>query len=183
MTGPQLIPYVRTDITASTSPSVYGTRTIRAAGCLIHSSSGTDSRSWLQGASTVAGQPVSADALIDRQGAQWLIVPPGHYAYHAGASAVYIDRWYRNSEVNQVLVGIELECLDTEPPTWPQYDSLADLILYYALHHGWRWPFFIFAHSGVALPHGRRSDPVYFDWGDLFGRLYVRGLATGLAGM
>lgn len=85
--------------------------------------------------------------------------------------------------MSQLLQGVELECLDTETPTYAQIDSLAQLVVYLAGQYGWRWPFLIYGHYAVARPLGRRSDPVNFDWGGLMGRLYVRSLDAGIAGL
>ena len=162
------------DISLRTDLSVCGNRTIGPRGALIHTTSGVDSTKWLQGGSAEAGRPASADYLIKRQGQRYSLTPIGKYAYHAGISRYTLDRVYINNEVSQVLLGVELECLDQESPTFEQVDSLAELIVTIAPHYGWRWPFIILGHYAVARPQGRRSDPVNFDWGWLFGRLYVR---------
>jgi N-acetyl-anhydromuramyl-L-alanine amidase AmpD len=183
MAGTSLNVYPRHDVTIHTDLRVCGDRTIGPGGALIHSTSGTDSLAWLQGGSANAGSPASADALIARQGTQYLITPDGKYAYHAGPSFFTLDRSYYGDEVSQFFLGIELECLDTQIPTFEQYDSLADLLVYYAGIHAWRWPLIILGHYAVARPLGRRSDPVNFDWGWLLGRLYVRALAVQLPGL
>lgn len=183
MTVPQYVTYARIDVSSNTDLRVCGDRTLSPRGAIIHTTGGVDSREWLQGQSANAGSAASADALIERSGRQLLLLPQGKFAYHAGISVAWADREYRNSEVNQAFIGIELECLDTERPTWPQYDSLADLILYFARLYGWAWPMFIYGHYAVARPLGRRSDPVNYDWGDLMGRLYVRSVAMQLPGM
>lgn len=85
--------------------------------------------------------------------------------------------------MSQKLLGIELECLDTQQTTFEQYDSLAELIVERANHYGWRWPFIILGHYAVARPLGRRSDPVNYDWGWLMGRLYVRARLANIPGM
>jgi hypothetical protein len=73
--------------------------------------------------------------------------------------------------------------LDEQSPTFEQLDSLAELIVERAGHYGWRWPFIILGHYAVARPHGRRSDPVNFDWGWFAGRLYVRAYAGQVPGL
>lgn len=183
MADTNLFTYLRSDVTNSTDLRVCGNRSLAPRGVLIHTTSGTSSLSWLQGGSADAGNPASADALIGRQGSQYLITPPGHFAYHAGRSTFVLDAVYSGDTVSQALLGIELECLDIENPTFEQYDSLSDLIIYYAGLHGWRWPFIILGHYAVARPLGRRSDPVNFDWGWLMGRLYVRSLAAQIPGL
>lgn len=183
MTDTGLNQYGRNDVSSNTDLRVCGSRLISPSGCLIHTTSGTDSLQWLQGGSARAGSPASADALIGRQGTQYLITPAGRYAYHAGRSIYTSDRAYAGDEVSQKLLGIELECLDTESPTFEQYDSLGDLLVYYAELHAWRWPLTLLGHYAVARPLGRRSDPINFDWGWLMGRLYVRALAAQLPGL
>lgn len=85
--------------------------------------------------------------------------------------------------MSQVLLGVELECLDNQEITFEQYDSLGQLIVQLAGEHGWRWPFIIYGHYAVARPLGRRSDPVNFDWGWLMGRVYVRAVLAGVPGL
>jgi N-acetyl-anhydromuramyl-L-alanine amidase AmpD len=175
--------YSRSDDTAGTSADVCGVRHYSPRGSCIHTTSGTSSQEWLQGGSARAGSPASATALIDRDGTQHTLVDELHYAYHAGVSLLQLDRPYAGVEINQILLGFELECLDNQNPTFQQYDSLADLICYYAARYGWRWPFLIYGHYGIARPLGRRSDPVNFDWGELMGRLYVRALDAHIPGL
>lgn len=183
MADSSLNTYVRNDVSIHTSLRVCGSRTIGPRGTLIHSTSGTNSLSWLQGGSADAGAPASADALIGREGTQYLITTPGRYAYHAGQSIYTLDRAYRNDEVSQILLGVELEQTESQPPTFAQLDSLADLIVHYAFLWAWRWPFTILGHYAVARPLGRRSDPLNFDWGWLMGRLFVRSASVHLPGL
>jgi len=183
MSAEGLQTYERTDHSHTSDPRVSGSRTIGPAGCLIHTTSAANSLDWLTGGSARAGRPAGADSLIERNGKQHILTQPGRYAYHAGVSRVQLDRLYVGDEVSQVLLGIELECLDSEQPTWQQYDSLADMICYYALHWGWSWPYIYYGHYGVALPMGRRSDPVQFDWAALMGRLYVRTVQARIPGL
>jgi len=82
-----------------------------------------------------------------------------------------------------LLLGVELEALDTELVTWQQIDSLAELLVSDPLHQGWRWPYYLRGHYDVALPMGRRSDPKGLDYGALMGRLYVRARAAGVGGL
>lgn len=183
MTGEGLQHYERHDVTASTDPRVSGNRSITPAATLVHTSSGDHSRSWLQGGSADAGTPASSNALIDRDGTQWQITPDSRYPYHAGWSSYRATRSYTGDEVSQLFIGIEVECRDDQYPTWQQYDSLADLQIYYAIKYNWRWPLITLGHYAVAIPLGRRSDPVHFDWGAWLGRLYVRAKATNLPGL
>jgi N-acetyl-anhydromuramyl-L-alanine amidase AmpD len=183
MATESLVKYGHTDISADTSLLVCGARTLAPRGTCIHTTSGANSKEWLQGGSAASGTPASADCLIDRSGRRFWLSPSGRYAYHAGRSLYTLDREYRNNEVSQILIGVELECLDTQAPTFEQLDSLAELLVAGATTQGWRWPFIILGHYAVARPLGRRSDPVNMDWGWLMGRLYVRALSAGVAGM
>lgn len=162
---------------------ICGHRSIGARGALVHTTSGTNSLPWLEGGSADAGSPASAEYLVARNGSQFDLHLDENFAYHAGRSRYELDRQYNNTEVSQVLFGIELECLDEQACTFEQYDSLAAVIVAIAPQWGWRWPFIILGHYAVARPLGRRSDPVNFDWGWLMGRLYVRALAAQIPGL
>lgn len=176
--------YGISDVSSVTSPLVNADRRISAIGTCIHTTSGFNSLSWLMGDSARSGKPASADYLIGRIGERTKITPGDRYAYHAGQSAlVYNDRVYRDNEVSQLLIGIEIECSDTELVTWQQYDSLAQTIVEVGLDKGWRWPYYLVGHYSVARPLGRRSDPVSFNWGALMGRLYVRAKAADVGGL
>lgn len=85
--------------------------------------------------------------------------------------------------MSELLLGYELEATWAQDVTYEQYDSLAEQIVLDALHYGWRWPFILIGHYGVAIPAGRRSDPWLFDWGSLMGRLYVRAAAASVGGL
>lgn len=161
-----------------------GTRSINPIGTLIHTTSGTNSLSWLIGGAAAAGQPASANYLIERNGRQNNLCPSGKYPYHAGQSRlVYNNILYEGDEVSQLLLGIELECLDNQTVTYEQLDSCADVVVREGLTHAWRWPYYLLGHYEVARPLGRRSDPQGFLWGDFLGRLYVRALAANVAGL
>jgi N-acetyl-anhydromuramyl-L-alanine amidase AmpD len=153
-------------------------------GALLHTTSGYSSLDWLLSGSARVGTPASADYLIDRNGTQHRLCPDGYYPYHAGKSALtYANRLYQGDEVSALLIGIELECADKQNCTFPQLDSLSSLIVRLSSQYGWRWPYVIFGHYEVALPVGRRSDPLGFDWGSFMGRLYVRSRAAGIGGL
>jgi|SRR5690242_8592674 len=175
--------YVVTDVRAATSLNVNHNRGLSADGTLIHTTSGLDSLDWLTGGSERDGNPASADFLIARNGRRYQITPEGRFAYHAGKSRLTLDRVYTGDEVSQKLIGIELECLDSENPTYAQLDSLAQCIVGLAGIWGWRWPFLILGHYAVARPLGRRSDPVNMDWGSLMGRLYIRAKNAAVPGL
>lgn len=153
-------------------------------GTLVHSTDGVDSLNWLRGGSARAGKPASADYLISRDGTQHSICPPGRYPYHAGKGQVtYNNRLYTGDEVSQLLIGIELENQRATLCTFAQHDSLADLMVRLALTWGWRWPYYLLGHYETALPVGRRSDPLGFDWGSFMGRVYARSRAANVPGL
>jgi N-acetyl-anhydromuramyl-L-alanine amidase AmpD len=165
-------------------------RTWPAIGVLVHTTSGKDSLAYLLGGSVADGRFASCDCLISRDGGRHTITPPGRVPYHAGASCFtpisYIgdnNCLYKDDEVSQVLIGIELECLESERPTYAQYDSLAEYIVRRGVDFRWRWPYTIYGHYAVARPPGRRADPVAFDWGALMGRLYVYARQAKIGGL
>lgn len=179
-----LLHYSVLDVSSNASAGVTGNRRLGPVGALVHSTSGLDSLSWLMGGSELAGHPASSDFLIRRDGIAYKISPPGRYAYHAGRSELtYINSKYLDDQVSQLLIGVELECLDSERPTFAQYDSLAQLVVSLGLDWGWRWPYTLLGHYAVARPLGRRSDPVNYDWGSLMGRIYVRALHAQIPGL
>lgn len=179
------LPYYSTiDVSGTTDPLVTDNRRISSIGTCIHTTSGTDSLDWLAGGSAKAGNPASADYLIRRDGIRYKITPPGRYAYHAGRSILaYNNAVYRDDEVSQLLIGVELENQDFTYVTWQQVDSLAELVVSDPLACGWRWPYYLIGHYEVARPIGRRSDPQGLDWGSLMGRLYIRAKTAGIGGM
>lgn len=179
----ELRTYERTNHSGSCDPRVRGDRHDKPWGVCVHTTSGSNSLAWLLGASADAGTPASADALIDRDGHQHIITDAGHYAYHAGQSYWWHSGDYVGDEVSQALLGVELECLNDQAPTFEQYDSLAMLVVQYGLVWGWRFPYIVLGHYAVARPIGRRSDPVNFDWGSWFGRLYVHALSAKVPGL
>ena len=156
----------------------------RTVGALIHSTDGINSLDWLRGGSARAGKPASADYLIARDGTQHSICPVGRYPYHAGKGRlIYNNVLYQGDEVSQLLIGIELENMPNTLCTYEQHDSLGELVVRLGLTWGWRWPYYLLGHYETALPVGRRSDPLGFDWGSFMGRLYVRARALSVPGL
>lgn len=152
------------DVSASTSKTVLSPRIYNRRGIVIHTTEGTNSLSWLQGGSSIAGRPASSDFLIARNGDIYQITPPGMSSYHSGRA-----RWNLYQEpdgsINQGFYGIELEnSLDLgEVVTDLQYISLAWLSRsLVSMNH---IPYFnITDHHMVALPFGRKKDPSGFDY-------------------
>lgn len=156
--------YQYIDVSQRTALTVTSTRRYPRRGIVIHESIGTDSISWLQGGSARDGRPASADYLIRRDGDILQITRPGWYAYHTG-----VARWQLQQEsdrsLNQSFIGIELENKpeDGERVTGPQYIACAALVarLIATYHIDMRN---IVGHYQIALPAGRKSDPVTFNW-------------------
>jgi N-acetyl-anhydromuramyl-L-alanine amidase AmpD len=176
--------YPRIDISRATSSRVTHIGRAHPAGTLVHTTGGADSRAWLTGGSAASGAPASCDELIRRDGTALIICPSGSYPYHAGQSSAWINgEWKHGNAVSEALIGYELECLDDQTPTYAQIDSLSQRICVAARRYGWRWPFVIYGHYGIAEPAGRRSDPRYLDWGSFMGRLYVSARAMDVPGL
>lgn len=176
--------YSTSDVSSTSSPSVSHPGRGSVDGTLVHSTDGRDSLPWLTGGSALAGSPASSDFLIRRTGERIKLCADSRFPYHAGTSRANIaGRWFYGDEVSSRLLGVELECLWADLPTYSQLDSLAELIVSEGQRRGWRWPYVILAHSGVATPAGRRSDPWLLDWGSLAGRLFVRAQAASIPGL
>lgn len=135
---------------------------------MLHTTDGTDSQSWLQGRSVVAGRPASSDYLIKRDGTIIRLVKRGHGSHHAG-----VCYWQGQKDVKGLvsarLIGIEIENWDSggEVPTLMQHRAAASLCLVLAQYHQWT-PFHAWGHYGLAWPMGRRQDPRGWDWGYMY---------------
>lgn len=159
-------------------------RSINPFGSLIHTTSGANSLSWLLSGAAASGNPASANYLVERSGKQNRLCDHTRYPYHAGQSRlIYNSLLYQGDEISERLIGIELECLDSQNCTLYQLDSCAGIIVQEGLHWGWRWPYYVLGHYEIARPLGRRSDPQGFAWGDFMGFLYARALAANVPGL
>ena len=96
---------------------------------------------------------------------------------------IYNNKLYSGDEISANLYGIELECTDNQNCTYEQHDSLSELIVQIGIDKGWRWPYYLVGHYEIAIPIGRRSDPLGIDWGSLMGRLYIRASEAGVGGL
>ena len=106
----------------------------------------------------IAGQRVSAHALIRRDGQIVQYVPFAERAWHAGQSA------YRGrSGCNDFSIGVELEGTDDTPYSEAQYAALAALTAALLAAYPSLSPQAIAGHSDVSP--GRKTDPgPSFDW-------------------
>ncbi len=166
--------YRDTDRTAGTLDAVSSASRVVPIGTTIHTTAGVSSLDYLQRGSQAAGNPASADYLINRDGSRELITRPGRRPYHVGKSAYTIDgRRYTGDQLSAMLIGVELEQTGEQLCTWQQLDSLAELVVkILAPGYGWAFPYFIVGHYQLATPLGRRSDPQGFNWGYFFGYIY-----------
>jgi len=115
--------------------------------------------------SEIAGNPVSAHALIRRGGRIIQYVPFGERAWHAGAS-VYQGR----ENCNDFSIGVELEGTDEVPYTDAQYEQLAALVQALLAAYPTLSLDRLTGHSDIAP--GRKTDPgPAFDWARLRAQL------------
>ncbi len=106
----------------------------------------------------------SAHFLLDRNGVIIEMVSPEHRAWHAGRSMLA-----GVPDANNFSVGVEMvDRNDGQPYTDAQYAALVSLIRRLRTHYNIP-DARIVSHRSVALPAGRKSDPVGFD----FARLYA----------
>jgi N-acetylmuramoyl-L-alanine amidase len=152
------------DVSEYTSPQVLGKRLNSRRGIVIHETIGFDSLTWLQGGSALVGRPASSDFLISKQGIIYQITPPGSFAYHSGPAKW---RGYQepDTSINQGFYGIELENEPTRGQriNTVQYIGLAWLVRLLVSHS----PIDlrdIAGHGQVALPPGRKTDPITLNW-------------------
>lgn len=158
------------DITAQTSPSVHGGP--MASGdpqgiVLHHDGAGPQGEDgsivWL---SHWHQNPVSANQYIRRDGTIVQIVANTEIAWHSGASG-----WGGRSDCNEWCIGVEIANDGVgEAYTPEQYESVAETVayntaLYHIPDHN------VTSHARVAIPHGRKTDPLGWDWRRMWARV------------
>lgn len=152
------------DVSADTSLSVRAPRRLPRRLIVLHTTMGYNSRSWLQGGSAAHGTPASADFLVDRLGNIYQLIPPGWYSYHSGTARW---RWIQDPDytLNQSAVGIEIEAAEHRGQriTDLQYIATAALLDALMAHHAILVDRIV-THAMVALPPGRKKDPMTLDW-------------------
>lgn len=112
---------------------------------------------------------VSAHFVISRAGEIVQLVPLAMMAWHAGTSAWH-GRATRGS-VNAFSIGIELEHRDGAQD-WPEAQVNAVAVLCRSLLLRFGLPATaVVGHAEVALPPGRKRDPVDFPWETLHAQL------------
>jgi hypothetical protein len=92
----------------------------------------------------------------------------GHYCFHAGESSL-ISNVNNGLNINRAFAGIEHECDDAHGGTVAdiQYQACAQIIRLEAARYNLS-PIEVYTHANIALPFGRRSDPVRYNLGLLF---------------
>lgn len=160
------------DVTAATSTRVYDQRLGVPRMTVIHTTGGVNSLDYLQTGSLATGNPVSCHDLIATNGDCYIIVDGKHRAWHAGVSGWPIGGVLAYG-VNDYSIGVEVEnAHDRESlVTDRQYEMLAARHHYHA--HRWSYPLdAALGHYEIAIPSGRKSDPMGFVWGRLFWLVY-----------
>ena len=117
---------------------------------------------------------VSAHFVLGKDGRVFQVVPLERRAWHAGISQLDGE-----TEVNDFSVGIELVNLNDgiDPYLDLQYEAVARLI--FQLRQRYQIPDDrIVSHRQIALPPGRKSDPIGFDFERLHMRLNSFSVAT-----
>lgn len=175
--------YPVVDLRGTALSDAVGSRGINPVGTCVHHTGGVNSLSTLTGHHGAGEEPVSADVLITKSGQRYLITRDNQWAFGVGKVNDTIQARYEGVNLNEILLSAELEYLPLEGPTYEQYDSLAEQITIWALRWGWRFPYVIFGHYGIASPPGRKYDPYMLDWGELMGRLVVWTRANKVAGL
>ncbi len=128
--------------------------------------------SWMRNPASQA----SAHLHIRRSGTVVRLVSDQQRAWHAGAS-----RWRGRMDVNSFSLGWELANRNNgrEPYTEAQYRVLTTLAVHY-IGQGLPLDAFV-SHADVALPQGRKSDPVGFLWAHFYASVRRRLLCSGAA--
>lgn len=128
-------------------------------GIVVHSTEGYNSGPWL---SSTSNPPVSIHRLLGRSPGQHVkILPDTRVAWHAGSG-----KW-GNYDINLVTLGVELERGGPQGYTEWQMSELASLIMEWWSLYG---AIPIMGHG--QLDPWRRSDPVRFDWPNLWQRIF-----------
>lgn len=125
---------------------------------VLHATAGTarSALAWL----TSASSQVSTHYLIDKTGHIYQLVLDERAAWHAGAA-----RWNGETAINDISLGIELENANDGKDPYPveQCRALIELartkVVQYRINLD-----NVVRHLDVAIPKGRKTDPVGFLW-------------------
>lgn len=150
------------DVSRDTRPTHTKRRTFGRAGIVLHSTEGHNSLDWLQGNDPSQEKPASADFLLPHNGDCLQLCPIGNYTFHVGQG-----EWHGLSNVtgllNQLLIGIEMESHETDSPRYTDLQLITCAALVRRLMLQWMIGILNTEyHRFIALPPGRRHDPVNF---------------------
>jgi N-acetyl-anhydromuramyl-L-alanine amidase AmpD len=129
-------------------------------GIVLHSTAGTDSRRWLStdpaSVDPVSGIGVSIPILVQRDGTRINIVDYADVAVHVGIAR---EPWH-----NSNALGIEFENRSdtlghTQPYPAVQIETGAHALATLMYSYGVPWARVV-RHGDIALPPGRRTDPI-----------------------
>lgn len=160
------------DVSANTHTGLRELRNAQPKGVVMHTTIGTNSLSWLQRGSFLAGTPASCDKLFAHDGTIYTIVGGLEMSYHSGR-AKWLDYSDERGTLNRSHLGYEIESLDNRLGlvTPQQYLSAAASYAYdsarFRMLDVW-----LCAHAWCALAAGRKQDPKYFDWGRFWGLVW-----------
>lgn len=156
------------DKTADTDPNVHGgTMAVGdPQGVILHHTGSTGEAGdeyWL---SHYHDNPVSINQLIKRDGTIIQIVPNNMVAWHAGTSVLA-----GRGDCNGWCIGLEI-CNDGvgEAYTDAQYEAVAQTVAYNCARY--HIPdLHVSSHARVALPRGRKNDPLSWNWPRMWARI------------
>ena len=157
------------DVTANTDPRCHGGKMAAGdpQGIILHHTGSRNEDGDLQWLSHYHANPVSINQLVKRDGVIVQVVPNDTVAWHAGVSELN-----GRSDCNAWCIGVEI-CNagdGVEPYTDAQYESVAQTVAYNTAryHIADRN---VATHAKVALPAGRKNDPLHFDLPRMWARV------------
>ncbi len=157
------------DMTAQTDANVHGGKMAAGdpSGVLLHHTGSTGEDGDISWLSHYHANPVSINQLIRRNGTIVQIVKNDMVAWHAGVS-----QWDGRADCNAWMMGVEI-CNagnGVELYTDAQYESVAQTVAYNCALY--KIPDRdVTSHARVALPAGRKDDPLGWDWHRMWQRV------------
>lgn len=137
---------------------------------VMHSTAGIDSRDWLSkwNKENIASAQniVSIHYLVQRDGMIYYIINEAKRAWHAGITKMLEGE----TDGNSYSIGVELEHFHEPDYTDAQLDAAAELVADIMRRYNIPGKFVV-SHASIAVPHGRKIDPVQFDWADFWNRV------------
>lgn len=158
------------DLTAQTDPNCHGGHMAQGDpnGIILHHTGSSNEAGDVAWLSHYHAKPVSVNQLVKRDGTIVQIVPNDVIAWHAGDSVLN-----GRADCNEWCIGVEI-CNrgdGTEPYTEAQRESVAQTVAYNcALYHIPDRN--VSTHAHVALPPGRKTDPLGWDMAAMWARIH-----------